>query len=154
MNVVEFSNWHSSWSLRVNPSVQLNQSPRKRVFVESWAKKEENIVRCNTVYTRVKWLVVKDQLIQIQNAPLLQRQCYAGRLKMRDMKIRDGQKCRGGKCETWIFGTRLQGWKMRDMKMRHQNARVENAGKVSMESQSVKKCLKVVVYVCRVIPSV
>ena len=30
---------------------------------------------------------------------------------------------------------------MRDMKMRDQIARVENAGKVSMESQSVKKCL-------------
>ena len=81
---------------------------------------------------------------------------------MRDMKIRDGQKCRvenaiheftaptckGGKC-----GTMLQGWKMRDMKMRDQIAGVENAGKVSMESQSVKKCLKVVVFVCRVIPS-
>ena len=41
---------------------------------------------------------------------------------------------------------------------RHENAgpncRVETAGKVSMESQSVKKCLKVVVFVCRVIPSV
>ena len=34
---------------------------------------------------------------------------------------------------------------MRDMKMRDQIAGVENAGKVSMESQSVKKCLKVVV---------
>ena len=44
--------------------------------------------------------------------------------------------------------------KMRDMKMRDQFAGVENAGKVSMESQSVKKCLKVVVVVCRVIPSV
>ena len=57
---------------------------------------------------------------------------------------------------------------MRDMNMRHQFARVEIAGhenaepicrggkcgKVSMESQSVKKCLKVVVFVCRVIPSV
>ena len=59
---------------------------------------------------------------------------------------------------------------MRDMNLRHQRARVENArhenagpncrggnaGKVSMESQSVKKCLKVglVVFVCRVIPSV
>jgi len=32
--------------------------------------------------------------------------------------------------------------------------RVENAGKVSMESQSVKKCLKVVVFVCIVTPSV
>ena len=38
--------------------------------------------------------------------------------------------------------------------MRDQIAGVENAGKVSMESQSVKKCLKVVVFVCRVIPSV
>jgi len=44
--------------------------------------------------------------------------------------------------------------KMRDMKMRDQFAWVENAGKVSMESQSVKKCLKLVVFVCRVIPSV
>jgi len=44
--------------------------------------------------------------------------------------------------------------KMRDMKMRDQITGVENAGKVSMESQSVKKCLKVVVFVCRVIPSV
>ena len=44
--------------------------------------------------------------------------------------------------------------KMRDMKMRDEFAGVENAGKVSMESQSVKKCLKVVVFVCRVIPSV
>ena len=58
--------------------------------------------------------------------------------------------------------------KIRDMNLRHQFARVEiaghenagrfagveNAGKVSMESQSVKKCLKVVVFVCRVIPSV
>jgi len=45
---------------------------------------------------------------------------------------------------------------MRDMKMRDQIAGVENAGKVSMESQSVKKCLKVglVVFVSRVIPSV
>ena len=50
--------------------------------------------------------------------------------------------------------SKMQGWKMRDMKMRHQFARVENAGKVTMESQSVKKCLKVVVFVCRVIPSV
>ena len=32
--------------------------------------------------------------------------------------------------------------------MRDQIAEVENAGKVSMESQSVKKCLKVVVFVC------
>jgi len=38
--------------------------------------------------------------------------------------------------------------------MRDQFAGVENAGKVSMESHSVKKCLKVVVFVCRVIPSV
>ena len=57
---------------------------------------------------------------------------------------------------------------MRDMNLRRQFARVEiaghenaepiagveNAGKVSMESQSVKKCLKVVVFVWRVIPSV
>ena len=43
---------------------------------------------------------------------------------------------------------------MREMKMRDQFAGVENEGKVSMESQSVKKCLKVVVFVCRVIPSV
>ena len=43
---------------------------------------------------------------------------------------------------------------MRDMKTRDQIAGVETAGKVSMESQSVKKCLKVVVFVCRVIPSV
>ena len=40
------------------------------------------------------------------------------------------------------------------MKMRDQFAGVENAGKVSMESQSVTKCLKVVVFVCRIIPSV
>jgi len=44
--------------------------------------------------------------------------------------------------------------KMRDMNLRHQIAGVETAGKVSMECQSVKKCLKVVVFVCRVIPSV
>jgi len=43
---------------------------------------------------------------------------------------------------------------MQDMKMRDQFAGVENAEKVSRESQSVKKCLKVVVFVCRVIPSV
>ena len=48
----------------------------------------------------------------------------------------------------------MQDLKMRDMKMRHHVAGVENAGKVSMESQRVKKCLKVVVFVCRVIPSV
>jgi len=44
--------------------------------------------------------------------------------------------------------------KMREMKMRDQFAGVKNAEKVSMESQSVKKCLKVVVFVCRVIPPV
>ena len=44
--------------------------------------------------------------------------------------------------------SKMQGWKMQDMKMRDQFARVENAGNVSMESQSVKKCLKVVVFVC------
>jgi len=44
--------------------------------------------------------------------------------------------------------------KMRDMKMRDQFAGVENARKVSMEGQSVKKCLKLIVFVCRVIPSV
>jgi len=38
--------------------------------------------------------------------------------------------------------------------MGDQSAGVENAGKVSIESRSVKKCLKVVVFVCRVIPSV
>ena len=62
----------------------------------------------------------------------------------------------------------MQDLKMRDMNLRHQFARVEiaghenagpicrgeNAGKVSMESQSVKKCLKVVVFMYRVIPSV
>ena len=62
-----------------------------------------------------------------------------GRLKMRDMKIRDGQKCRGGKCETWKCGTKLQGWKMRE--------------KLVWKAK-VKKCLKVVVFVCTVIPSV
>ena len=50
--------------------------------------------------------------------------------------------------------SKCRGWKMRHMKVRDQIAGVENAGKVSMESQSVKKCLKVVVFVCRVIPSV
>ena len=50
--------------------------------------------------------------------------------------------------------SKMQGWKMRDMKMRDQIAGVETAGTVSMESQSVKKRLKVVVFVCRVIPSV
>jgi len=53
--------------------------------------------------------------------------------------------------------SKMQDLKMRDMNLRHQSARVEiaghenagpicgveNAGKVSMESQSVKKCLKV-----------
>ena len=38
--------------------------------------------------------------------------------------------------------------------MQDQFVEVENAGKASMESQSVKKCLNVVVFVCRVIPSV
>ena len=37
---------------------------------------------------------------------------------------------------------------MRDMKMRDQIAGVENAGKVSMENQSVKKCLIVIVIIC------
>jgi len=54
-------------------------------------------------------------------------------------------------CFLRVLGGRL---KMRDMKMRDQIAGVENAVKVSMESQSVKKCLKVVAFVCRVIPSV
>jgi len=83
----------------------------------------------------------------IQKCPIV----FTGRLKMQDMKIRDGQKCRTWKCETWICSTSLHGWKLRDMKMRDQFAGVENAGKVS---KSVKKCLKVVVFVCRVIPSV
>ena len=74
--------------------------------------------------------------------------------KMRDMNLRHQLARVGEKCETWICGTRLQGWKMQDMKMRDQIAGVETAGKVSMESQSVKKCLKVVVFVCRVILSV
>ena len=56
------------------------------------------------------------------------------------------------KCETWICGTSLHGWKILDMKIRYHIARVENTGKVSMESQSVKKCLKVVVFVCIVTP--
>ena len=61
--------------------------------------------------------------------------------------------CVGGWCNSWsvVNTCRL---KMRDMKMRDQIAGVETAGKVSTESQSVKKCLKVVVFVCRVIPSV
>jgi len=50
--------------------------------------------------------------------------------------------------------SKMQDLKMRDRNLRHQLARAENAGKVSMESQSVKKCLKVVVFVCRVIHSV
>ena len=41
-----------------------------------------------------------------------------------------------------------------DLKMRDQFAGEEKAGKVSMESQSVKKCLKAVAFMCRVIPSV
>jgi len=48
----------------------------------------------------------------------------------------------------------FHGLKLQDMKMQDQFAGVENAEKVSMESQSVKKWLKVVVFVCRVIPSV
>jgi len=52
-----------------------------------------------------------------------------------------------------VMGTlKMRDMKLRDMKMRDQIAGVETAGKVSMESQSVKKCLKVVVFVCRVIP--
>ena len=43
---------------------------------------------------------------------------------------------------------------MQDMKMRDEFAGVEIARKVSMESQIVKKCLEVVVFVCRVIPAV
>jgi len=39
------------------------------------------------------------------------------------------------------------------MKMRDQLAGVENEGKVSMESQFVKKCLKAVVFMCWIIPS-
>jgi len=66
-----------------------------------------------------------------------------GRSKMQDLKMRDMN-----------LRHQLHGWKLRDMKMRDQFAGVENAGNVSMESQSVKKCLKVVVFVCRVIPSV
>jgi len=62
--------------------------------------------------------------------------------------------CTGGNCGARKCRTNLQEWKMQDMKMRDQFAGVENAGKVNMESQSVKKCLKVVVFVCRVIPSV
>ena len=71
------------------------------------------------------------------------------RLRRREMVSRGDWKC-----ETWICGTTLHGCKLREMKMRDQFAGVEYAGKVSMESQSVKKCLEVVVFVCRVIPSV
>jgi len=42
---------------------------------------------------------------------------------------------------------RLKMRKLQDMKMRDQFAGVENAEKVSMESQSVKKCLKDIVVV-------
>jgi len=42
---------------------------------------------------------------------------------------------------------------MQNMKIRDQLAGVKNEGKVSMESQFVKKCLKAVVCVCRIIPS-
>jgi len=42
-----------------------------------------------------------------------------------------------------ISDTSLHGWKLWDMKMQDQFTGVENKGKVSMESQSVKKCLKV-----------
>ena len=56
--------------------------------------------------------------------------------------------------EIWRPEGATEKLKMRDMNLRHQFAGVENAGKVSMESRSVKKCLKVVVFVCRVIPSV
>ena len=76
--------------------------------------------------------------------------CKSGWLKMRDVKIRDSQKCRTWKCETWVCGTSLRGWKLRDMKMWDQFAGVENAGKVSMESQSVKvsqsSCIRVQSY--------
>jgi len=44
--------------------------------------------------------------------------------------------------------------KIQDQLAGVENAGHENAGPVSVESQSVKKCLKVVVFVCRVIPSV
>jgi len=37
--------------------------------------------------------------------------------------------------------------------MQDQLAGVENEGKVSIENQFVKKCLKAVVFVCRIIPS-
>jgi len=48
-------------------------------------------------------------------------------------------KCRTWKCETWKCGTNLQGWKMLE--------------KLVWKAK-VWKCLKVVVFVCRVIPSV
>ena len=82
------------------------------------------------------------------------------------MKLGVDEICVAGSSPHWTAGatentrhentgrSKMQGWKMRDMKMRDQTAGVETAGKVSMESQSVKKCLKVVVFVCRVIPSV
>jgi len=41
---------------------------------------------------------------------------------------------------------------MQDMKMRDQLAGLENEGKVSMENQFVKKCLKAVVLMYRIIP--
>jgi len=66
-----------------------------------------------------------------------------GRSKMQDLKMRD-MNLRHQFARVEIV----------DMKMRDQFAGVENAGKVSMESQSVKKCLQVIVFVCRVIPSV
>ena len=72
---------------------------------------------------------------------------------MRDMNLRH-QFARVEIAGHENTGPNLQEWKMQDMKMRDQFAVVENAGKVSMESQSVKKCLQVVVFVCRVIPSV
>jgi len=62
--------------------------------------------------------------------------------------------CTSGNCGTRKCRTNMQEWKMQDMKMRDEFAGVEIAGKVSMESQIVKKCLKVVVFVCRVIPAV
>jgi len=42
---------------------------------------------------------------------------------------------------------------MQDMKMRDQLAGVQNDGKVSMENQLVKKCLKAIVFVYRIMPS-
>jgi len=59
------------------------------------------------------------------------------------------------KCETWKYGTvKNAGVENARHEFAAPDCRVENAGKVSMESQSVKKCLRVVVFVCRVIPSV